>query len=112
MPDFLRAKPLKLLALLILLTGCESSELYPAPAIPIGGGNGGGQAAPAQRPLAPAIQDPDEEAERMGNNAQTGRTVIARSASEAHSICSRWADGRGVATPQHQGNNRWLCRYY
>lgn len=114
MPDFHRTNPLKLLALLFLLTGCEPSELYPVPAVPIGSGNSGGYTAPApaQQPLAPGIQDPDEEAERMGNNAQTGRTIIARSASEAHSICSRWADGRGVAAPQHQGNNRWLCRYY
>ena len=58
------------------------------------------------------IEDPEEEAAAMGNNAQEGRTIIARNASHAHSRCSKWAAGRRVATPRNLGNGRWKCRYY
>lgn len=63
-----------------------------------------------QKPLR--IDDPEEEMQRMGKNAQTGRTVIANSANHAHSLCSKWAGIRKTAAPQNMGNGRWKCRYY
>ncbi|NJN59706.1 MAG: hypothetical protein HC879_20590 [Leptolyngbyaceae cyanobacterium SL_5_9] len=58
------------------------------------------------------IEDPEEESDSMGRNAQQGRVVRAGSASEAHTICSGWADGRRVGTPTNLGNGRWRCNYY
>jgi hypothetical protein len=60
----------------------------------------------------PVLEDPEEEMERMNNNSQAGRVVRADNATQAHTACSRWADGRGVATPEDLGNGRWRCRYY
>ncbi|NJN58864.1 MAG: hypothetical protein HC879_15885 [Leptolyngbyaceae cyanobacterium SL_5_9] len=57
------------------------------------------------------IEDPEEEMERMGNNATQGRIVVARSASVAHSRCQQHAGGRNTDPPEDLGNNRWRCRY-
>lgn len=111
MPDFLRAKPLKLLVLLVLLTGCEPSELYPAPALPIGGGNSGGNVAPAQRPIAPAMQDPEQEAERMGGSQQT-EPVVAGTQKNAEKQCKKLAKGRTLKEVRWFQGNNWDCVFY
>lgn len=108
MPDFLRAKPLKLLVLLILLTGCEPSELYP---VPVGGGSSGSNTAPAQRPIAPAMQDPEQEAERMGGAQQT-EPVVAGTREKAEDQCKKLAKGRTLKEVKWFQSNNWDCIFY
>jgi hypothetical protein len=118
MPDFPSKRILSLLAISISLAACEPNEMYPAGGIPFSGSNSGGSSAPAQQAaptqrLAPMpIEDPEEEANAMGNNAQNGRIVIARSASHAQSRCAQYAGTRRTAMPEALGNDRWRCRYY
>jgi hypothetical protein len=57
------------------------------------------------------IEDPEEEMERMGNNATQGRIVRARSASAAQTRCEQYADGRKTDPPEDLGDGRWRCRY-
>ncbi len=115
MPDFSRKRLFSLCAILVSLTACEPNEYTAVPVGAGGAGGNGGQSyqAPAQNPQAPMpIEDPEEEANAMGNNAQNGRIVIARSASHAQSRCAQYAGTRRTAMPEKLGNDRWRCRYY
>lgn len=74
---------------IVALTGCEPSELYPVPAVPIGGGNGG-YTAPA-KPISPAnqvpmLQDPE------GNLSDESATIYAKSLDAALIECQKTAN--------------------
>jgi len=60
----------------------------------------------------PVLPDPEEEIDRMGNNATQGKVVKARTASEAQSRCESYAGDRATDTPEYLGNNSWRCRYH
>ncbi|KAM3100637.1 hypothetical protein ACKFKF_11455 [Phormidesmis sp. 146-12] len=119
MPDFLRAKPLKLLTFLLLLTACEPNELYP---VPVGGGNGGSysapsQSAPAPTPLAPVSPMPmlnDPETEEV---VEYDEPILASSPEEANRICREKALRDGVevswvqqpSKPKQGANQQYRC---
>lgn len=58
------------------------------------------------------LEDPEEEIERMGNNATQGRIIKARNATEAFNICRKFKEGRKVSTPLDLKNGKFQCRYH
>ncbi len=98
--------------LALALTSCEPNEMYPAGgAIPLGSGNSGGYSAPAQQPLAPAMQDPEKEMERMNGNQQT-ESVVAGKYRDAEKKCQTLAKGRTLKEVKHFQGNNWDCIFY
>ena len=102
-----------MLALLILLTGCEPSELYPVPALPIGGGSSVNNTAPAQRPIAPAkqmpmIDNPDEPYQEWEVDQ-----VWGDSKTEAERRCRQIAEDQQVKFVRIErvapNSKRWRC---
>jgi hypothetical protein len=108
MPDFQATKLLKLVAALMLLTGCEPSELRPIP-IGAGGGNGGGYTAPSRSapaqtpavPVRPILQDPE-----ANQPAEYDEPIIATSPEEADRICRQKAAKDGVTVARVQQPNK------
>ena len=114
-PQAVKSKVL-IMTIALTLTACENSELYPAGgAIPLSGGNSGGYSAPAQQPaqrLAPMpIEDPEEEARKMGEHQQT-EPVVAGTMAKAEKQCRLLAKGRTLKEVRWFQGNRWDCIFY
>lgn len=108
-----------LLAFALLSCATEPGELKPIPAFG-GGGNPPPASAPAspvptaQPPAVPAatlpIEDPEQEAARMGRTQS--ETVTAGTIGKARKKCEALAKGRTLQQVRHFRDNQWECIFY
>jgi len=73
---------------------------------------GGGKrlAADAAGNIMRMLDDPEEEAERMGDTQS--ETVVAGTRKKATKLCETLAQGRTLQAVRHYRGNQWECIFY
>ena len=98
----------------LFAVGCERNE-FTVP-VPAGGGAIPAQQAPSQTaplapPVYPILQDPEQEAQDMGN-PYVGGSVKAGTQKDAEKECKRRYPDRRFQQVKWTDENNWDCIFY